>query len=129
MSSDFDISLPMLAPRLSGDLPGEIWRILWERHRTWKKKPSTADGRTLGGAVSQKSRRFALRVEPQRDLVVVVRENTRVQRQTARRQHDEIERPRAARPLDLERRDPEILAPPPHVRLALLIDDDLDLHL
>src|SRR5580698_110562 len=109
--SDFDSGLPIRS--ISSGLPagpGKSSGIVGETAGSWKRK---APG------ISQQPRGLAFGIEADRQPAVPVGEDAGVQRQSPLGDDQEIERPRSARALDLERRHPQILAPPKHVRLPV----------
>src|SRR5450631_167611 len=138
MRSDFDIGLPIrsISSRALPAGAGKSLGIVGETRGSWKRKASGRAWSRLSSPIPPLSDRMAeeaagglLVVETHRERLVVVGEGAGVQRQKPRRHEQQVERSRAARSADLQRRDAQVPAPPKDVRLAIGVGKQLEGHL
>src|ERR1022692_2877492 len=116
--SDFDSGLPIRS--ISSGLPagpGKSSGIVGETSGSWKRK---------GPGISEQAWSLAFPIEPDAERAIPIGEDPGVKGKSVIGHDQQIERAGSAGTLNLERRDPEVLASPKDVRFPVRVDGELD---
>src|SRR5450432_1731705 len=116
--SDFDSGLPIRS--ISSGLPagpGKSSGIVGETRGSWKRK---------GPGISEQGWGLAFGIEPDGQRIIPIGEDAGVQGKSVIGHDQQIERAGSPGTLNLERRDPQVLAAPKDVRFPVPVDGEPD---